>query len=110
MPETNGTERADIATRFKPGNKAAVGHGGGAGHAARLREAARSIVSETDMAEMMQAQIGAALKGDTVAAKFVFDYCGCKPVEAFEIVERTLLDVRLQAALIHVPDSEAEGQ
>jgi|SRR5579862_2817792 len=101
MSEVNAEKRI-IGIPFKKGNKAAVGHGGGAARAARMRAAIQRVLSRKDAEEIVQAQIGLALEGDTVAAKFVFDYCGCKPTEEVSMTTNSpalAISAQIQAIL-----------
>jgi hypothetical protein len=79
----NGSER----TYFKPGNKAAVGHRG-PGFLAIRRAAIREYLSTELAMQILDANAVKALDGDATASKFVFDYCGEKPIDKTEMSVR----------------------
>ena len=100
----NGVERSNVATRFKPGNQAAVGRSGGtAAMIAKLKATALDEFDPDDWHLILQAMIEKAMKGDVAAAVFVRDTIGLKPKDEVEArVQSTILDMQLQAALIEV--------
>ncbi len=79
-PTGGENQNLDKPWLFKPGNKVSVGHGGYTLKAVRKRFL-REYLTEKLAAELLDAQSVKGLDGDTSAAKFVFDYCGHKPVD-----------------------------
>jgi len=83
-----------VGTPFQPGNKAAAGKGPG------FLALRRRFIREYLSIELADSVLGKMVKkaveeGDTAAAKFVFDYCGEKPVEHVQQMQ-TLVDPKLQ--------------
>lgn len=96
----NGSER----TYFKPGNKAAVGHKGYSLKAVTKRFL-REYLTEKLADEILEAQAIKALDGDNAAAKFVFDYCGQRPVE--EHADVSSFDLLMEKLRIPVQGRDA---
>jgi hypothetical protein len=87
-PFQNGKNRDPKTGRFLPGNKVAVGHGGGlAKQVQRLRVAMVAAVTVEDLKRVVSALLKKAAKGDVHAARVVLAYTLGKPVEA-DIYER----------------------
>ena len=92
-PAANGPKRADFATRFAPGNKAAVGHGGGSGYAAKMRAAMQERVPVEVLQALFDAQVEKAADGDTAAFLAVRDTLGLKPKDVIETHDATIFDL-----------------
>lgn len=71
-PDANGPDRdrADVRTRFGPGNKAAVGR---SSKGAELERALRAAVTPADLADVAAKMLAKAKRGDVRAAHWLTD-------------------------------------
>ena len=87
-PSPNRSNGRDRNGRFAKGNSGGPGNPL-AKHTGRLRSALINAVTEQDMHEVVQQLISVAKKGDTAAAKLLFDRCLGRPTEA-DLLDRIM--------------------
>ena len=88
IPSPTASNGRDNHGRFVAGNRCGKGNPL-AKHTGRLRSALINAVTEQDMHEVVQQLIAVAKKGDTAAAKLLFDRCLGRPTEA-DLLDRIM--------------------
>lgn len=100
-----GNERRPDGTLL-PGARIAVGRSQ-PGLKALTKRFLREYLTEKLGSEILDAQSVKALDGDTAAAKFVYDYCGRRPVE--EHADVSAFDLLMEKLQIEVQGRDAPG-